>query len=97
MAPEGATFRSFFDQLAHQIRFVFHFGALALWQVPVQPLVDQPKEKDDHQGQQDEIESEDRVGDKGVEGLIRKVFCIVERISLLSPGWETRNKSLRRR
>ena len=54
-------------------------------QVPVQPLVDQPKPRDDDQGQQDEIPRQDRIRHKGVERLVCEIARIIKRIPPLLP------------
>jgi hypothetical protein len=52
-----------------------------LRQVPIQAAIDQTEQADDDQGQQDEIDRQDGIGDERVEGLVGKEIGIVERVA----------------
>ena len=56
--------------------------------MPIQSPSHSRKDKDQNQREKDEIGGDDRVGDEGVERLIREVIGVIKRVTLLPPRWE---------
>ena len=75
--------------LPDQVRTQANFAALLLRQVTVEALVDCPEEADHNKRQQDEIARKDRVWDEGVEGFVREVAGVIERVAHLAAGGKT--------
>ena len=69
---------------------------LRLREMPAQPPVHQPEDRDDGKRQQDEVEGEDRVGDERVERLVGNVVRVIERIAFLPPCREAGEEDQRR-
>ena len=72
-----------YSLLSDQLWTQANFAAGVAWQVPVQPSVHKTEHTDQREGQKDEIKGDDRIGHKGVEGLVRKVIGVIERVTPL--------------
>src|SRR6056297_1960657 len=68
-----------------------------LWQVPVQIAVRKPEDADDREGEEDEIEGDDRIGDEGIECPVGEELGVVERVAALLPCGKAREEHERRR